>query len=108
MATAENNNEELKKMSKTGFASRTIGWTLLFVAATVAVVFGMRHGIAYASTLPLDANLQSYLQYAIALVGYIAAGFVAIKTSNAIEKAYHAMTTGMVQEAKATPAPAAA
>lgn len=103
MATKDK-DEELKKMSKAEFYTRSLGWVLLFSAVTVAVVFGMRNGIAHIDKLGLDANIATAVSYLIAGMGYLVAGFMGVVTSNKIEKYYYSMNAGRVK----TPEPAAA
>jgi hypothetical protein len=102
-----NPNEELKKMSKVEFAVRATAWVTMFAIVTVAVVFGMRKGLKYIEQLQLEPYSATSAAYAVAIAGYAAAGVMAVKTSNAIEKAYNAMMFGQVRT-KAEPAPAAA
>jgi hypothetical protein len=111
MATNENtinSDEELKKMSKTEFYARSLFWVLLFTAVTVAVVFGMHRGIKYIESLNLYSYTATQMTYVIAVLGYLITGFVGVKTANAIEKAYYAMTVGRVQKTGEAPAAAAA
>lgn len=107
MATADTDTskEELKKMSKAEFYARSLGWVLLFTAVTVAVVFGMRNGMAYVEKLGMDSKIGAAVSYLIAGAGYLVAGFMGVMTSNNIEKAYYSTTFG---EAETQPSPAAA
>lgn len=89
-----------KKITWWGFAWRTATLTLLFFGAIFAVVFGMHVGITYVAGLGLSAGLTTCLQYLIAIVAYLAAGFAGIKVSEKISE-WLATTLATRAEAKA-------
>lgn len=77
-----------KKITWWGFAWRTATITLLFFAAIVAVVIGMHFAIAYVAGLGLTAGVTTCLQYLIAIIGYLAAGYAGVKTSEKVGGVY--------------------
>jgi hypothetical protein len=91
------------KLSWWGVTWRATTWLLAFMAALVAVVFGMHYAIAYIDNTGLTEMVKNIMGYVVTFIGFIAASFVGTRCA---EEAYNAFKRG--PEAEATPEPAAA
>jgi hypothetical protein len=77
-------NGKKSKITWWGFTWRTVSLTLLFVAAVVAIAFGMHFGIAYAAGAIANVAIATVVQYLIAFVGYLISGYAAVKVTTQI------------------------
>lgn len=77
-----------KKITWWGFTWRAVSLVILFVAAIVAVTFGMHFAISYIAAAGLNATLATCLQYIVAIAAYLACGFAALKLNEKIASFY--------------------